>query len=103
MKVKSESEVAQSYLTLSDAMDCSLPGSSVRGIFCARVLEWGAITFYERYLLYYEKSKWEWVSVSVTILRTWNLLLLAPATIIHRLTMCKIHILKQPFESQYLK
>ena len=43
MKVKSESEVAQSCLTLSDPMDCSPPGSSVRGIFQARVLEWGAI------------------------------------------------------------
>ena len=42
-KVKSESEVAQSCLTLSDPMDCSLPGSSVHGIFQARVLEWGAI------------------------------------------------------------
>ena len=40
MKVKSESEVAQSCLTLSDPMDCSLPGSSVHGIFQARVLEW---------------------------------------------------------------
>ena len=47
MKVKSESEVAQSYLTLSDPMDCSLPGSSVHGIFQARVLEWGAIAFSE--------------------------------------------------------
>ena len=45
MKVKSESEVAQSCLTLSDPMDCSLPGSSVYGIFQARVLEWGAIAF----------------------------------------------------------
>ena len=45
MKVKSESEVAQSYLTLSDPMDCSLPGSSIHGIFQARVLEWGAIAF----------------------------------------------------------
>ena len=44
MKVKSESEVAQSCLTLSDAMDWSLPGSSVHGIFQARVLEWVAIT-----------------------------------------------------------
>ena len=43
MKVKSESEVAQSCLTLSDPMDCSLPGSSIHGIFQARVLEWGAI------------------------------------------------------------
>ena len=43
--VKSESEVAQSCPTLSDHMDCSLPGSSIRGIFQARVLEWGAIAF----------------------------------------------------------
>ena len=45
MKVKSESEVAQSCLTPSDPVDCSLPGSSVHGIFQARVLEWGAIAF----------------------------------------------------------
>ena len=45
MKVKSESEVAQSCPTLGDLMDCSLPGSSVHGIFQARVLEWGAIAF----------------------------------------------------------
>ena len=45
MKVKSESKVAQSCPTLSDPMDCSLPGSSIHGIFQARVLEWGAIAF----------------------------------------------------------
>ena len=45
MKVKSESEVAQSCLTLSDPMDWSLPGLSIYGIFQARVLEWGAIAF----------------------------------------------------------
>ena len=45
MRVKSESEVAQLCLTPSDSMDCSLPGSSVHGIFQARVLEWGAIAF----------------------------------------------------------
>ena len=45
MKVKSESEVTQSYPTLSDPMNCSLPGFSVHGIFQARVLEWGAIAF----------------------------------------------------------
>ena len=43
MKVKSESEATQLCPTLSDSMDCSLPGSSVHGIFQARVLEWGAI------------------------------------------------------------
>ena len=41
MKVESESEVAQSCPTLSDPMDCSLPGSSIHGVFQARVLEWG--------------------------------------------------------------
>ena len=45
MKVKSESEVAQSCPTLRDPMDCSLPGSSIHGIFQARVLERGAIAF----------------------------------------------------------
>ena len=45
MKVESESEVAQSCLTLSDPMDCSLAGSSIHGIFQARVLEWVAIAF----------------------------------------------------------
>ena len=42
---ESESEVAQSCLTPSDPMDCSLPGSSIHGIFQARVLEWGAVAF----------------------------------------------------------
>ena len=45
MKMKSESEVAQWCPTLSDPIDCSPPGSSVPGIFQARVLEWGAIAF----------------------------------------------------------
>ena len=45
MKVKSESEVAQSCPTLSDPMDRSLPGSSIHGTLQARVLEWGAIAF----------------------------------------------------------
>ena len=49
MKVKSESEVAQSCLTLSYPMDCSLPGSSIHGISQARVLEWGAIAFSEQH------------------------------------------------------
>ena len=47
MKVKSESEVAQSCPIFPDPMDCSLPGSSVHGIFQARELEWGAIAFSE--------------------------------------------------------
>ena len=48
MKAKSESEVAQSCLTLSDPMDCSPPGSSIHGIFQARILEWGALAFSQR-------------------------------------------------------
>ena len=48
-KVKSESEVAQSYPTLRDPLDCSLPGSSVHGIFQARVVEWGATAFSTMY------------------------------------------------------
>ena len=48
MKVKSQSEVVQSCPTLSDPMDCSLTGSSIHGIFQARVLEWGAIAFSNR-------------------------------------------------------
>ena len=53
MKVKSESEVAQSCPTLSEPIDCSLPASSIHGIFQARVLEWGAIAFsvYAEYIM----------------------------------------------------
>ena len=50
MKVKRESEVTQSCPTLSDPMDCSLPGFSIHGIFQARVLEWVAIAFSENML-----------------------------------------------------
>ena len=71
MKVKSESEIAQSCLSLCDPMDCSLPGSSVHGIFQARVLEWSAIAFsgglvlddlyyievYSRYILFTQMVK----------------------------------------------
>ena len=55
MKVKSESEAVQSCPTLSDSMDCSLPGSFVHGIFQARVLEWGAIAFSKSWL---HRTKW---------------------------------------------
>ena len=64
MKVKSESEVSQSCPTLHDPMDCSLPGSSVHGIFQARVLEWGAI------------AKWSQI--------VWQFL----KNLKHRITMC---------------
>ena len=57
MKVKSESEVAQSCPTLSDPMDCSLPGSSIHGIFQARVLKWGVIAFSDAKLRESKKQK----------------------------------------------
>ena len=61
MKVKSESEVAQLCPTLSDPMECSRTGSSVHGIFQARVLEWGAIAFSaswtETFTILYERIR----------------------------------------------
>ena len=63
---ESESEVAQSCPTLSDPMDCSLPGSSVHESFQARVLEWGAIAFSERVLgLLQFKIEWPGTSLAV--------------------------------------
>ena len=67
MKVKSESEVAQSCPTLRDPMDCSLPGSSVHGIFQARVLEWGAIAFSIQ-LLVISKNKFKAILQSQSVL-----------------------------------
>ena len=69
MKVKSESEVAQSCLTLCDPMDCSLPGSSVHGIFQARVLEWGAIAFS---FLCLGTQKYKNPSLKTATLGAWN-------------------------------
>ena len=62
MKVKSENEVAQSCLTLSDSTDYSPPGSSIHGIFQARVLEWGAIAFSK----YDASSKQKTYSLTIT-------------------------------------
>ena len=61
MKGKSESEVAQSCLTLSDPMDCSLPGSSIHGIFQAGVLEWGAIALLRRLFYFCVKVPEDWL------------------------------------------
>ena len=55
-KVKSEGEPVQSCLTLSDPMDCSLPGSSIHGIFQARVLEWGTIAFSTEHTIGHETA-----------------------------------------------
>ena len=57
MKVKSESEVVQLCPTLSNLMDCSLRGSSIHGIFQARVLEWGAIAFSDNEILLSHKKE----------------------------------------------
>ena len=64
MKVKSEREIAGSCLTLSDPMDCSLPGSSIHGILQARILEWGAMALSNLYT-YYPVNSW----------RTWTILM----------------------------
>ena len=71
MKVKSEKEVSQSCPTLHDPMDCSLPGSSIHGIFQARVLEWGATAFSIMHARKKKKVNWEdcvfeeqWVSIA---------------------------------------
>ena len=64
MKVKSESEIGQSCLTLSDPMNCSPPGSSVRGIFQARLLEWVAISF---------SNAWKWKVKVKSLSRVWLL------------------------------
>ena len=72
MKVKSQSEVAQLCPTLSDPMDCSLPGSSVHGIFQARVLEWGASAFSELRVGAVQKSFSLTVSVRENKSKGWS-------------------------------
>ena len=65
MKVKSQSEVARLCPTLRDPMDCSLPGSSIHGIFQARVLEWGAIAFsFKTPSQHYILSPWSYFSIA---------------------------------------
>ena len=79
MKVKSESEVTQLCSTLSDPMDCSLPGSSIHGIFQARVLEWGAIAFSSG-LWSWTIKKAEWGRIDAFELWYWRRLLRVPWT-----------------------
>ena len=78
MKVKRESEIAQSCLTLSDPIDCSLPGSSIHGIFKARVLEWGAIAFSKRMSSRYQFNSFRDLNTVscryiLNIIYTWSL------------------------------
>ena len=72
MKVKSESEVAQSCPTLSDPMDYSLPGSSVHGIFQARVLEWGAIAWTSLIFSSFTFQKVKSLGEAVEVLENWR-------------------------------
>ena len=67
MKVKSGSEVAQLCPTLSDPMDCSLPGSSFLGILQARVLEWVAIVFSSKYKYTYTNEPHLFLSVLLSL------------------------------------
>ena len=84
MKVKSESKVAWSCPTLSDPMDCSLPGSSVHGIFQARVLEWGAIAFSRGILTLYLNGKIKLVS------RREILIFVEPPVLLKLLRKCEL-------------
>ena len=93
MKVKSQSEVAPSCPTLRDPMDCSLPGSSVHGIFQARILEWGAIAF----------SQWTAVSqnslpftISWSVLKLVSIELVMPSSY---LIFCHLLLLPSIFPS----
>ena len=72
MKVKSESEVAQSCLTLRDPMDCSPQGSSIHGIFQARVLEWGAIAFSSCCSMW-DLVPWPGIKPQAPVLGVWSL------------------------------
>ena len=67
MKVKTESEVPQSCPTLSDPMDCSLPGFSTHGICQARVLEWGATNNEQSFLCYTVHLCWMWDEALIPI------------------------------------
>ena len=80
IKVKSESQVAQSCRTLSDPMDCRLPGSSIHGIFQARVLEWGAIAFSDTQQLIYGNNLKVYILINKEVIMSsytytqWNII-----------------------------
>ena len=91
MKVKSESEVAQPCPTLSDPMDCSLLGSSIHGIFQARVLEWGAIAFSDTqfYILSFPGQLETYPDNNFTVIQT-LLITSHSSTLYHYATVCPI-------------
>ena len=97
VKLNSESEVAQSCPTLSDPMDCSLPGSSVHGIFQARVLEWGAIAFSNVGSYWAVKNGFKLIYNHLS-LPYFSLCLLSPSDMEHILLLFKIYFLSFPLE-----
>ena len=86
IKVKSQSEVAQSCPTLRDPMDCSLPGSSVHGIFQARGLEWGAIAF-SIWSHYFLANRWETVETETDFIY-WGSKITADGDSSHEIKRC---------------
>ena len=101
MKVKSESEVTQLCPTLSEPMDCSLPGSSVHGIFQARVLEWGATAFSGE-LLYFREIQLLFLLLVQTFVE--NCYVPFPTHIIHNSILrgeyCYVCFVEQESEAQ---
>ena len=106
--VQTWSEVAQSCLTLSDPMDCSLPGSSVHGIFQARVLEWGAIAFSGKSLLFLLNS-YNYTYVSSTSIQFSSVIQSCPTlcdpmdcslpgSSVHRIFQARVHWNGLPFK-----
>ena len=96
MKEKSESEVAQSCPTLSDPLDCSLPGSSIHGIFQARVLEWSAIAFstLNPIVIYFILFFWKHLPIWTT---SWKVLLAGTCRNLSGLTFTIFSSPSQPF------
>ena len=107
MKVKSESEVAQSCPTLSNPMDCTLPGSSVHGIFQARVLEWRAIAFsvsVSRFILFGMNFPHPHSTTYSTIYQRVHQVFQTTSSILAKIDHyhCKIHIRFKPRRSMPL-
>ena len=92
MKVKSESEVTQSCPTLIDPMDCSLPGSSVRGIFQARVLEWGAIACLNPTKQYKSYKALKFQSVVGMVARVLQKFLPGTSLMVQWLRLCALNV-----------